>query len=299
MKYYLGIDGGGTRTTAAVCDENGKIILKSVGKTINFYSVGFESSRRNLEEIINDINSKIGITKFEAAFVGCSALDAEADAETVTALCGGIINANKIKMDSDVYVALKSVDTDKAHCVAICGTGSMAIGEKENGETVVKGGWGHIIGDEGSAYSISISALRRCCKISDAKENTALSECANRFFNVSDFRKAIDIIYSPDASKDIIAGFAAEVGTLAESSDEEAKGIILNEAKSFSKTVLYLLKELGDCRLLSLYGGVFQHNALFRKTFSDEIKELYPETIIELLDVAPEEGALRIARKMQ
>lgn len=299
MKYYLGIDGGGTRTTAAVSDENGKILLKSVGKTINFYSVGFEASRNNLEEIIKDIYSKIGNVSFDAAFVGCSALDSEADAKTVDALCGGIINAEKIRMDSDVYVALKSVDTDECHCVAICGTGSMAIGEDKDGNTAVKGGWGHIIGDEGSAYSIAVNALKKCCELSDSGVINDMTESANGYFNVSDFRKAIDIIYSPDTSKDIIAGFAAEVAKLAENGNKTAEKIIVDEAESFSKTVLYLLNELKDCRLLSLYGGVFQHNALFRNEFSDRIRKEYPEIRIELLNVAPEEGALRIARKMQ
>lgn len=299
MKYYLGIDGGGTRTTAAVSDEIGNIILKSIGKTINFYSVGIDASRNNLEEIIKDISSKIGNISFEAAFVGCSALDSEADEETVSALCGGIINAKKIRMDSDVYVALKSVDTDESHCVAICGTGSMAIGEDKDGNTAVKGGWGHIIGDEGSAYSIAIRALRKCCAYSDSGIVNDLIESANSYFNVSDFRKTIDIIYSADTSKDIVAGFAAEVARLAENGDKTAEKIIADEAESFSKTVLLLLDELRDCSLLSLYGGVFQHNSLFRNEFSDKIREKHPEIRIELLNVAPEEGALRIARKMQ
>ena len=55
MKYYLGIDGGGTRTTAAVSDENGNVLFKAVGKSINFYSVGMEKARENLENVINDI----------------------------------------------------------------------------------------------------------------------------------------------------------------------------------------------------------------------------------------------------
>ena len=55
MKYFLGIDGGGTKTTAAVSDENGNIVLKSVGKTINFYSVGMKKARSNLSDIIRSV----------------------------------------------------------------------------------------------------------------------------------------------------------------------------------------------------------------------------------------------------
>ena len=55
MKYYLGIDGGGTRTTAAVSDENGNVLFKAVGKSINFYSVGFEKAYL--------LSSRIGFSK--------------------------------------------------------------------------------------------------------------------------------------------------------------------------------------------------------------------------------------------
>ena len=68
---------------------------------------------------------------------------------------------------------------------------------------------------------------------------------------------------------------------------------------SFSKTVLALLNEMRGCTLLSLYGGVFQNNELFRKSFIDDIKEFHPDLKIEMLNLPPEEGALKIAREMQ
>lgn len=296
--YYLGIDGGGTRTTAAVSDEKGNILYKSVGKTINFYSVGFDVSRNNLKEIMNDINRQFPEIFFESAFIGCSALDNEATEETISALCKGVINANKIGMNSDVYVALKSVDTNKPHCVAICGTGSMAVGEKENGETVVKGGWGHIIGDEGSAYSIAVQTLKKCCLETDRCKLHRIVTVANKYFGVHYFRDIIDIIYSPETSKDIIAGFASEVAKAAEGGVTECEKIIVGEAKAFADTVLSLLREIENCDLLSLYGGVFQHNLLFRKTFMQVILNYYPELKIEMLDNTPEDGALKIARKL-
>ena len=57
MKYYLGIDGGGTKTVAAVSDENGNILLMQEGKSINFYSVGMESARFNLETVLVEIDA--------------------------------------------------------------------------------------------------------------------------------------------------------------------------------------------------------------------------------------------------
>ncbi len=296
MKYYLGIDGGGTKTTAAVSDENGNIITKATVKTINFYAVGMEASRKNLKEVIDILAQKLGTDCFEAAFIGCSALDDEADEATLNALCGGIINAEKIAMNSDVYVALKSAN---GNCVAVCGTGSMAVGEKADRSIAVKGGWGHIIGDEGSAYSIAVNALKNCCVMCDKNESSPLLKAAESYFGVDDFRKAIDVIYSAETAKDFIAGFASKVGKLANEGCEISENIIASEAKAYAKTVIALIDELEVCPLVSLYGGVFQHNAAFRAEFEKEIKTAYPEIKTEILDMPPEEGALKSARELK
>ena len=294
MKHYLGIDGGGTRTSAAVSDENGNIILRKTGRSINFYSVGMETARKNLAEIVNALKTDT----FEAVFIGCSALDNEADSELCDRLCRGIINSEKIRMNSDTYIALKSAPESECPCVAVCGTGSMAIAEDINGQTHIAGGWGHIIGDEGSAYAVAVRALKMCCILSDRNEDSALLRAANSFFGVNDFRKAIDIIYSPETSKDVIASFAEKVGGLADTGDKACEQILYKEAVAFADTVLTLLDKVGCCDLLGLYGGMFQHNEIFTNAFSGKVKERYPRLTIKLLDTPPEEGALELARKL-
>lgn len=298
MKYYLGIDGGGTRTTAVVSDENGKVLVKSVGKSMNFYSVGMEKARENLTNVINDIYKNIGEIEFEGAFIGCSALDNKADKETINTLCNGIIKSKKLGMNSDVYVALASSGEDECRVVAICGTGSIVAGIDENGNVKTKGGWGHIFGDEGSAYSIAVNSLKACAMLYDEGQITPLVKAAQDYFDVDDLRKTIDKIYSPETTKDILAGFSQKVGEIA-NGDFVAKTVVLNEAHYFSKTVLALLNEMKNCTLLSLYGGVFQNNELFRNSFIEDIKEFHSDLKIELLTLPPEESALKIAREMQ
>ncbi len=296
MRYYLGIDGGGTRTTAAVSDENGNILFKECGKTINFYSVGIDKAKSNLDELINSLIAKTKTDLFEAVFVGCSALDNEADNKTLEALCGSI-KTKKIAMNSDLYIALKSVKSEICPCVAVCGTGSMATGEDENGNTVIAGGWGHIIGDEGSGYAIAINALKKCCELSDKGETSPLLDKANTFFKVDDFRKAIDIIYSSDTTKDVIADFAKDVGELTETV-EIAHEIVINQAHEFANTVLTLLRKVKKCSVLGLYGGIFTHNSLFRETFKADIITEFPNIQPQLLDTPPEECALELARNL-
>lgn len=292
--YFLGIDGGGTRTVAVVTDKNGNIITSQSGATINFYSVGYENARKNLSELICKIKTEAHIEAFKGAFIGCSALDCEADKETTEKLCGGIINAVKVRMHSDVYIALKSVKDTECPCVAICGTGSIATGEDSDGNTYVTGGWGHILGDEGSAYSIAVKALEACCRMCDNNKKTHLLESAEKFFGVSDFRKAIDIIYSSDMTKDKLAHFAEAL----DMNDEAVREIIKTEAQRFAFTVQILLEKVKNCDTLGLYGGVFQHNSLFREEFSAVIRNKFPKTAIQLIKTPPAETAAEIARSL-
>lgn len=296
MKYYLGIDGGGTRTTAAVSDENGNILFKESGKTINFYSVGMEKATQNLNEIICRVSDKLDTDIFEGVFIGCSALDSEADTQTLNALCDSI-KTKKIAMNSDLYIALKSVESSTCPCVAICGTGSMATGEDENGNLINAGGWGHIIGDEGSGYAIAVNALKKCCELCDENQSSPLLENAVSFFNVDDFRKIIDVIYSEESTKDYIAGFASVVGKLCDI-DSDARQIVTEQAHSFAKTTLILLRKVKHCPVLGLFGGVFMHNLLFREVFQSDIKAEFPDIKLQLLTTPPEEGALKLAREL-
>lgn len=297
MAYYIGIDGGGTKTTAAVADDNG-LLFKKEGKSINFYSVGMDSARKNLRAVVSEIEAELKTDSFDAVVIGCSALDGEADGELINELCGGVINAKKIKMTSDVHIALESMGESVCPCVAVCGTGSMAVGKNDAGEVLVSGGWGHIVGDEGSAFAIAIDGLRLCCEQSDKGEKTALLASASEFFDVTDFRNAIDVIYSPETTKDVIASFASCVGELSQEGDETASEIITRQAEKFAQTVIILLDKIKTCEALGLYGGVLRNNPVFAESFCRKIKEKYPGLKIVSLDTPPEESAIKIARKM-
>lgn len=296
MKYYLGIDGGGTKTVAVVSDEFSNVLFECVGRTINFYSVGMAKARENLSSLFDEIYKALGRVSFSGVCIGCSALDCEATPEVTHALCDGIFETEKLHVNSDVYIALQAAGKEKCRAVAICGTGSMAIGEKD-GEIIVKGGWGHIAGDEGSAYSIAVNSLKAAFILFDENKITPLVNAACSFFGVNNLRDAIDKLYSDDMTKDVLASFSEKVGAI---SDEDviAKTVILNEAHGFSRTVISLLDELGECTHLYLYGGVFKNNRLFEECFRNDIFEVFPDLKTEHLSLTPQQGALKVAQSL-
>ena len=300
MNYYLGIDGGGTRTTAAVADESGAVVCRMVGKTINFYSVGMNAARNNLKELLADIYEKMGEITFKSTFIGCSALDDRATDDLVSSLCSDAIKSESITMDSDTYVALFSGESVLPRGVVICGTGSMVTAIDENGGIHTKGGWGHVIGDGGSAYSIAVNGLAEAVQLYDEnKADAPLVKSAQDFFEVENLRLIIDKVYSQTTTKDVLAGFARCVADEALKGDEPSVNIIKTECDKLLRTVYSLLDEIGGCKILYLYGGVFQNNPTFKELFVEALNKKYPMVRAELLSIPPEEGALRIAREQK
>lgn len=295
MKYYLGIDGGGTKTTAIICDENAQLISRFVGESINYNSVGMETARKNLKATVDGVLPND--VKLNAAFIGMSAISERADDEFTKKLCAGIIDCDKITMDSDVYIGLEAMRCDGSAAMVISGTGSMAVGRLPDGEIIHTGGWGYILGDEGSGYAICIDALRAAiCGYEGSAEKTLLTDAVKEHYQVNDMLELIDIFYDPPMPRSEIAKLAPIVFKCAEN-DGVADAIIRNHAQLLANTVSALLSQLPEGTPLGLWGGIFENYEKFRNLFSASVNERFPETKINVLEFAPEYGAVFAAIK--
>lgn len=295
MKYYLGIDGGGTKTTAIICDENAQLISRFVGESINYNSVGMETARKNLKATVDGVLPND--VKLNAAFIGMSAISERADDEFTKKLCEGIIDCDKITMDSDVYIGLEAMRCDGAAAMVISGTGSMAVGRLPDGEIIHTGGWGYILGDEGSGYAICIDALRAAiCGYEGSAEKTLLTDAVKEHYQVNDMLELIDIFYDPPMPRSEIAKLAPIVFKCAEN-DGVADAIIRNHAQLLANTVSALLSQLPEGTPLGLWGGIFENYEKFRNLFSANVNERFPKAEINVLEFAPEYGAVFAAIK--
>ena len=298
MKYYLGIDGGGTKTTAIICDENAQLISRFVGESINYNSVGMETARKNLKLTVDGALATHDI-KFSAAFIGMSAISERADDDFTKKLCEGIIDCDKITMDSDVYIGLEAMKCDGAAAMVISGTGSMAVGRLPDGEIIHTGGWGYILGDEGSGYAICIDALRAAiCGYEGSAEKTLLTDAVKEHYQVNDMLELIDIFYDPPMPRSEIARFAPFVFKCADNGDAVAQNIITNHTKLLANTVCALLSEMPAGVPLGMWGGLVQNHENFRNGFSALVNEKFPQTRTFLLEYPPEYGAIFAAMKL-
>ncbi len=298
MKYFLGIDGGGTKTRALLVDETGAEVAYATGKGINYNSIGIPTARKYLKEVTDQVLRSFS-TDITAAVIGCAALSGRADKETTQALCSGIIPCGHIVLDSDVSIALLSAPDPAPKAIAICGTGSMAAALSADGRRLTAGGWGYLLGDEGSGYAIAMEGIKSAiCSFEKHSEPSALEKSVKSHFHLNGIPDLIDLFYNSPLSRDLTAGFAPTVRLLAENGDPEATYIIHTQAKAFADTVHSLLLRLPASAPLYLWGGIFEHNPCFRTVFTECILREHPDTPVSMLPVAPVRGAALAALGM-
>lgn len=288
LKFFLGVDGGGSKTTAVVYSGDGKYICSAVGESINYCSVGLENARQAMTDIIN----RLSVKEFDCAVIGSAALGGRASDEETASFCSGIINSKKIIMDSDLYIALEATDSDGECAAVISGTGSMAVMRNADSEIKTAGGWGYILGDEGSGYSIGLSGIKAAIRGAEkSAPETALTQKCLEYFGITDIFDLIDLYYNKSVSRKITAAFAKEVIASADCGDSVAEKIIESEAKSLSETVLSIIENADKNIKIGLWGGIFQHNPSYRSYFKALLSDKGFKNI-DLIKFSPELGAI-------
>ena len=292
MKYYLGVDGGGSKTTAVVSDENGNIVGSACGKTINYYSNPYETVRQNFRELIDEI----GIHDYASVCIGMSALSERADDKTAADFVNGILTADKTVMTSDVEIALDAVECNCARAVLICGTGSMAAAVDVDGNNFHAGGWGYLLGDEGSGYAVALNAIKKILKQLD-ESNDLLVEKFRKFFDVKTEEDILERFYNPPIQRDVLASFCKSVFEAYREGSSIAADVIEHEADEAAELAEKILSKLPENSPLYLYGGLFENNPeyveLLNKKISVKAELLtYPPVIGAVLDAVRNDGII-------
>ncbi len=293
MKYYLGVDGGGSKTTAVAADENGKIIASAIGKTINYYSNPYETAKQNFNEIID----ALGIHDYASVCIGMSALSERADEQTARRFTDGVLTAEKAVMTSDIEIALHAAECGTAHAVLICGTGSMAAAVDENGSQLHAGGWGYLLGDEGSGYIIALNAVKKILRYLDNKKDDILIGIFKEFFGVDTDEDILEKFYNPPIQRDMLASFCKAVFDAFRKGSQIAAEVIANEADEAAELAENILSRLPENSPLYLYGGVFENNPeyieMLNKRISTKAELLsFPPVIGAIIDAVKNDGIL-------
>ncbi|HEX4784096.1 MAG TPA: BadF/BadG/BcrA/BcrD ATPase family protein [Candidatus Sulfotelmatobacter sp.] len=304
MAYFLGIDGGGTKTTCAVGDESRLLAAATAGPS-NIVRVGEGKARESLQQCVRQACAAAGIVPEEVSrtCVGGSGAAQPELAEIVRNLLAEIL-PSPIEVVGDMQIALEAAFDAGPGVVVIAGTGSIAWGRDEQGRTARAGGWGFAIGDEGSAHWIGRAAvkavLRAVDRSDECTENGASSAFVNSLFkawgvtSIADLARAANSIPPPD--------FAVLFPAVAASSDDLATQVLTDAAGELAKVGAVVIrrlfaKERSEKVPVAMTGGVFRHAPLVRQVFYNELRALDRRVEVNPQVTEPVEGALRMARR--
>src|SRR5437870_10520855 len=161
MKYFLGVDGGASKTAALVIDENGKSLGNGLAGPSNHLRVGIETAARNIERAVNKalVSANVGSREIAWTYCGIAGADHPAHRQEVVDSLSVFFPRGNFTVDNDARIALSGAIGFGAGVVVIAGTGSVCIGRNEAGDEARAGGWGPTIGDEGSGFGIARNGL--------------------------------------------------------------------------------------------------------------------------------------------
>jgi N-acetylmuramic acid 6-phosphate etherase len=300
MQLLLGIDGGGSRTRAAIADAAGVVLGKGQAGSSNHQSVGFVAATQALHEAIGAARINAGIESyipFDAACFGLAGAGRPEDQWRFTAWAADCGIATQVRCVSDAELILAAGTPDQWGVALISGTGSLCWARAPDGASVRVGGWGYLLGDEGSGYDLAVRALRLAAQTADGRATAhTLLAAVLEYWGLDEPTQLIGYVYRAELTRASIAEVGSLVLKLAEAGDTHAVGLLEGAASKLAQLVTVAVRRLGlDTPPLALAGGVFATSLRLRAALLSRVgTRLGPVTYV----VEPVVGAIKLARGM-
>lgn len=304
MPYFVALDGGGTKTECWVADDL-RVRGQSSGPTVKLMNVGERAATEALRTIVREALGSAGVTGESIActcfgLAGSSSDEVRRWAEATLRehVSGGII------ITGDEQIALDAAFRGGAGVLVIAGTGSHVTGRCANGTTVGAGGWGPVLGDEGSGTWIGLEAIRACLRAKDRGVETCLLHEIQQAWGLEDLASLVakaNLRERPD-----FALLTTVVAECAEDGDALAQGVLERAGEELATQVSLVISKMraADCAAADASRVAFTGSVLGRiprvlRAMDEQLRAAWPEIRVDTCAVQPLEGALWRARQLR
>jgi N-acetylglucosamine kinase-like BadF-type ATPase len=298
MFHVLGIDAGGTKTVCLLADDQGQVIAESRRGGANLQAVGELEVEKVLHEVMEEAIGKRAIVP-AAICLGIAGVDRPDDSVVVGGIMRRIGYKARVVVVNDALVALEAGAPGQPGVVVISGTGSISYGRDARGQAARSGGWGYVLGDEGSGYWIGRAALRAVLREADRRgPATLLSVMLLEHFRVSQAQGLIHEVYNSNLKPAAIGALAKYVQSAFSHGDHVAVGILRGAADELEASALSVARRLelvGEPFVFILAGGIFRAVPWLEQELERRLPISAPGSWVRLLDREPASGAVAIA----
>lgn len=301
-RLVVGVDGGGTRTRAAILDGN-RVLGEGTAGPSNPLRVGIANGAVAIRDAIDKACAAALVQRDDiiAAGVGLAGVRRKDIRTRMREALVETLGIENIELLPDADMALYGATEGAPGVVVISGTGSVSCGVNRQGKRVYAGGWGPVAGDEGSGSWIARRALQAVAHATDERgPKTTLATAACTYFQVATPDDLATAIYAPSMTNDRIAGFSKKVIEAASAGDPVARQILTEAGRELGKaavTVIRKLKMEGERFQVAFVGGVFSAGELVIAPLREAIIRVAKKAFIAEPSFSPTFAAGRIAQE--
>lgn len=293
--YVLGLDAGGTKTELLARDLSTGAEQRHFGPAANVQRVGVERAADILASLIREAAQ--GATEPVSAFAGVAGAGREEDQHALQqALRSRLPASIAFGVTHDADIALEGAFLGKSGVVVIAGTGSVVVGRTHAGTVERAGGWGHLIGDEGSGNAIGVEALRLLTAAFDGAPWTPLTEQLRDGLGLTDGPTLIRRVYREAWP---VQRAAPVVCAAAGAGDAVAGDLLDRQAALLARQVGLLISRFPDALFprVAFLGGLLREQA-YAERLQQAIARAVPDAEFVAPQTTPVEGAWRRARHL-
>jgi len=299
-ELLLGLDGGGSKTLALLADAAGRIIGRGSAGASNYQNIGATAAWAALDAAIAAAFAAAGLPPGNVAAVGLglAGVDRPEDRALFEGWAAGRFGGAPVVIANDAELVLAAGTPDGWGIALISGTGSIVFGRSPRGEMARAGGWGHIMGDEGSGYAIGVEALRAVMRAYDGRgQATALTDAVLAHWSLETPTDLVGRVYRESDGTAEIATLSALVDAAAGGGDAVAAAILGAAGRELVLTVHAVVRRLAlpmpaPC---ALAGGVIIKGQQVRAAFLAAL-EMFGLRLDPITPVTePAQGAIRLA----
>ena len=298
MAFFLGLDAGGTKTRAALGDDT-RVLARAAGGSIKPLRVSQDEAQKNLAALLADVarQSGVDLRQIAASCVGTAGLRLPQTDGWMRKIISSCVSG-AIVVCGDEEIALDAAFPGQAGVLVIGGTGSNTLGRTSTGALFTVGGWGPVLGDQGSGYWIGHQALRTALRAKDFGEPTRILERAIAFWNAPSLAEVVNIAHSaPDFS--LLAPVVVEC---AEESDAVALEVLERGGRMLGEDAVQAFRQVRQHEPeapmpgIAFIGSILDKVAFVRESMIETIRRSLPTVHILPEAVDAVMGALWRAR---
>ena len=302
MTYYIGIDGGGTKTKCVLTDENLNIKFEAQSGPSHFLTIGTDIVAETIINLVDKCltHGNIAPQELKSVVLGTTGAGRITDAKKLEKAVYNFARTNNFilptfKVVSDARIALEGAFSGNPGSILIAGTGSIMFGKDRTGEIHRVGGFGRLIGDEGSGLTIGRKGLNIVAKYFDGRvSNTFLAEKIKEKFNITNGSELITKVYNDEIKTQHVAPLVMEA---AKQGDNFCKDILDKESDELLLHIMAMNRKLNEEKMKVVFiGGTITNENLYSNMLKEKIKLYLPNVILQNPDYPPELGAVILGK---